>query len=161
LPGCGGRFIDWGKANFYQGNRVDDPSEKVKPYLKSVTIYDQFTTKATFNVLWLSDAVREAYAHLHITRQGGDEERLKALLYRQLEENAHYISFYVLSLYEVKLEPNSSWSFFIKVNNVNYQPLEIKRIELPYEYQVFLTFNFYLFSAGKEPFEVLGCQNLV
>lgn len=138
LPGCG-RFIDWGKANFYQGNKVADPSCNVKPYIRSVTIYDQFTTKATFNVLWLSDEVRETYARFHTTRQGGNDEKLESLLYRQLEENEHYVSFYVLSLYEIKLgEPESSWSFFMKLNDVYYQPLEIKRVELPYEYQIFM-----------------------
>ncbi len=137
LPGCG-RLIDWGKDNFYQGEQVDNYSCEAKPYIRSVTIYDQFTTKATFDALWLSNEVREAYVQLHVARQGKDGERQNALLRRQFEENNHYVSFYVFSLHEVKLgDPESQWSLFLKVNDEFYQPMEIKEIELPYEYQIF------------------------
>jgi len=137
LPGCG-RIIDWGKDNFYQGEQIDNYRCDIKPYMRSVTIYDQFTTRAMFDALWLSDEVRSAYVDLHISRQGKDEMRKNALLRRQLEENNHYISFYVLSLHEEKLgDPESSWSLFLRVNEQFYQPIEIKEIDLPYEYQIF------------------------
>ncbi len=137
LSGCG-RLIDWGKENFYQGEQLDNYSCDVKPYIRSVTIYDQFTTRATFDALWLSDEVRQAYVQLHVLRQGKDEDRANAILRRQLEENNHYISFYVFSLHEVKLgDAESQWSLFLKVNDEYYQPIEIKEIELPYEYQIF------------------------
>ena len=137
LPGCG-RFIDWGKSNFYQGEQVDNYRCDIKPYIRSVTIYDQFTTRAMFDALWLSDEVRLSYVDLHVSRQGKDEERKNSLLRRQLEENNHYLSFYVLSLHEEKLgDPDSEWSMFLRVNDEFYQPMEIKEIELPYEYQIF------------------------
>ncbi len=137
LPGCG-RLIDWGKSNFYQGEQVDNYRCDIKPYIRSVTIYDQFTTRAMFDALWLSDEVRLAYVDLHVSRQGKDEDRKNALLRRQLEENNHYLSFYVLSLHDVKLgDPESEWSLFLRVNEEFYQPMEIKEIELPYEYQIF------------------------
>jgi hypothetical protein len=137
LPGCG-RLVDWGKSNFYQGEQVDNYRCDIKPYIRSVTIYDQFTTRATFDALWLSDEVRLAFVDLHVSRQGKDEERKNAVLRRQLEENNHYLSFYVLSLHDIKLgDPESAWSLFLRVNEQFYQPMEIKEIELPYEYQIF------------------------
>ena len=78
LPGCG-RLVDWGKNNFYQGDQVDNYRCDIKPYIRSVTIYDQFTTRATFDALWLSDEVRLAYVDLHVSRQGKGEERKNAL----------------------------------------------------------------------------------
>ena len=90
LSGCG-RIIDWGKTNFYQGEEMPSFSQEVKPFLRSVTIYDQLETKAWFDLLWLSDEVRTAYAKLHVERMGQSEEKYQAVLRRQLEENSHYI----------------------------------------------------------------------
>lgn len=137
LPGCG-RIIDWGKANFYQGKDLESFSREIKPFVRSVTIYDQLETKAIFDVLWLSDAVRTMYAQLHTMRQGKNEEKMQAFLRRQLEENNHYITFYVLSTHEVKLGfPDSQWSLFLMLDGREYYPFEVKEIDLPYEYQVF------------------------
>lgn len=137
LSGCG-RVVDWGKTNFYQGQERDTYRDVAQPYIKSVTIYDQLTTRGMFDALWLSDMVRTAYADLHIFRQGYGDERRNAFLRRQLEENNHYISFYVLALYDAKLsDPSSHWSLFLDVNGNRYQPIEVRVVELPYEYQVF------------------------
>ena len=137
LPGCG-KLIDWGQSNFYQGDQLSNYSCGVEPYIRSVTIYDQFTTKAAFDAVWLSDEVRETYVQLHSLRLAKDEDRQNALLRRQLEENNHYISFYVFSLHEVKLgDTESEWSLFLKVGDTYYHSIEIKEIELPYEYQIF------------------------
>ncbi len=137
LPGCG-RIIDWGKTNFYQGKELIHFKDEVKPSLRSITIYDQLDTKAIFDVLWLNDAVRTAYANLHILRQGKNEEKLQTFLRRQLEENNHYVTFYFLSTHEVKLGiPESQWSLFLLIDGREYYPFEIKEVELPYEYQLF------------------------
>lgn len=137
LPGCG-RIVDWGKTNFYQAKELTDFSDEIKPCLRTITIYDQLETKAIFDALWLSDAVRMAYAKLHTLRQGKNEEKYQLSLRRQLEENNHYVTFYILSTYEVKLGvPESQWSFFLLVDGREYHPFELKEIELPYEYQLF------------------------
>ena len=137
LPNCG-RIIDWGKSNFYQGENYNNHVKLVKPFIKSVTIYDELTTRANFHVLWLSDEVREQYTHLHSYRFGKDEEKYNAFLRRQLEENVHFISFYVLSIHEVKLgDTQSKWSFFLDIDGIMYHPLSFKSVELPYEYQLF------------------------
>ncbi len=135
LPGCG-RIIDWGKSNFYQGDNVAFSHEPIKKFIKSVTIYDQLQTLAHFDALWLSDAVRTTYSHMHVGRMGKDSEKYKAFLRRQLEENNHFISFYILTTHDIKLgAPESHWSLFLNINGVDYAPFELKEIELPYEYQ--------------------------
>ncbi len=137
LPGCG-RIIDWGKSNFYQGTNLEDNHKQVEPYLRSTTIYDELSTKARFEVLWLSDEVRTAFANLHSFRLGKDEDKQTAFLRRQLEENSHYVSFYVLSTYGVPLgDPDAKWCIFLGIDGTHYQPVSIKPIELPYEYQLF------------------------
>jgi hypothetical protein len=137
LPNCG-RVIDWGVGNFYQGKELTNFTAQVEPFIRSIAIYDQLETKAIFDVVWLSDQVRTAYANLHALRQGKSEEKLQSILRRQLEENNHYITFYVLSTYEVKLGAlHSHWSFFLRLDGLEYHPFEIKEIELPYEYQIF------------------------
>src|SRR5690242_4861829 len=98
LPGCG-RIIDWGSTLFYQGDQLTDLSKRVAPFIRSITIHDQLETKAAFDILWLNDPVRTVYSELHILRQGKNDQKLQAVLRRQLEENNLYISFYVLSIH--------------------------------------------------------------
>ena len=151
LPGCG-RIIDWGKSNFYQAEDVDNHSKQVEPFIRYVTIYDQLTTRGHFVALWLSDEVRAAYAALNVFREGKSEEKMQQVLARQLEENKHYITFYVLSTYEVTLgDSRSSWNIFLQVDGVRYHPVEIKVIELPYEYQIFFGSHW---NSFKEPYRI-------
>jgi hypothetical protein len=151
LTSCG-RIIDWGKTNFYQADNLDNHSSQVQPFIRSVTMYDQLTTKGHFVALWLTDEVRTAYADLHVFREGRNEERRNQVLHRQLEENSHYLTFYVLSTYEVRLgEDNSAWHMFLQIGNNRYYPEEIKMIELPYEYQLFFGDHWNRF---KEPYRV-------
>jgi len=152
LPGCG-RLIDWGKEIFNQGQEVDEINKRVKNYIRSIKVYDQFTTRGIFDVIWMSDEVRTAYADLYAFRQGKSDEHTKAFMRRQLEENKHTISFYVLSLYEVPLgEANSEWNLILKVNEAEFGPIEVKKIELPHEYRIFFGPDHY--TRFKEPYIV-------
>lgn len=137
LSGCG-RIIDWGKANFYQGEETKKYFAIPRQYLRSVVAYDQFMTQAVFDAIWLSDLVRTAYVDAFSARTGKSEEQKNMLLRRELEENNHYISFYVLSLYNVPLgDTNSTWSVYLAVDDVIYHPAEIKYIDLTPEFQSF------------------------
>ena len=137
FSGCG-KIIDWGKKSFNQGTDVDFSTDLVRRYLRSVSVYDQLTTSAKFDVLWLGDEVRTEYAKLHARTYGKTDEQYQALLRRQLEENKHFITFYVLSLYENSLgDPESEWRLFLRVNDKNFAPTEIKVVELVPEYQTF------------------------
>lgn len=135
LPGCG-RYIDWGKNIFYQGEQISADMASVKPYIQSVTIYDQLTTRAIFDALWLSDDVRSLYSDLYAHKFGKTAEQKKLFLRRQLEDNNHYFSFYVLSLHEVPLgDSTSEWGVFLRVDDTLFAPMEVKVIELPAEYE--------------------------
>jgi len=147
LPGCG-RIVDWAKDSFYQGNDLHDYSKVPKEYLRSITIYDQFETLGTFDSLWLSDSVRTAYAHLHACRHGKTPDLEKAFLRRQLEENKHFIVFYVLSLYSKPLDAeDAAWSLFLEIDGHRYAPTEIKAIDLLPEYTFFFGKRFSKFKV--------------
>lgn len=148
LPGCG-RLIDWGKDQIYQGQDCDTSNKRVKDYIRCIKVYDQFTTRGIFDAIWLGDEVRKAYADLYAFRQGKSEEHSKAFLRRQLEENKHYISFYVLSLYEVPLgEPSSEWNLILEVDECEFAPVEMKKVELPHEYRIFFGDHFTRFKEA-------------
>lgn len=147
LPGCG-RVIDWGTKTFVQEPSPQPSINAAQKYLRSVTSYDQLTTRARFDVLWLSDDVRINYSNLFALKFGKTEEQKKAFLRRQLEENNHFISFYMLSLHEYPLgDLNSEWTLFLNINNKYYAPIEIKSVELAPEYM-------YIFGKKYNRFKV-------
>jgi hypothetical protein len=136
LPSCG-RLIDWGKNSFYQGEPVNVDRTIAQNNMRSVAVYDQFTTRAIFDALLLSDEVRTVYAQIYSRKLGKNQDEYSAFLRRQLEENKHYLSFYVLSLYEKPLgEATSEWALFLRVNGTDIAPDELKEVELPLEYQL-------------------------
>jgi len=148
LPGCG-RVFDWGSKSFNQVPPADpDLVTVAQEYIRSITTYDQLTTRARFDVLWLSDAVRKNYTNLFISKFGKTEEQRKTFLRRQIEENNHFISFYILSLYDYPLgDPNSEWTLFLTIDGKNYAPIEIKTVELAPEY-------IYMFGKKYNRFKV-------
>lgn len=146
LSGCG-RLIDWGKSRLYQGNSFKIDLGAIKEHIRWATVYDQFTTVAMFDALWLSTAVRSAFAYEHAFREEKSEEHYKAALRRQLEELNHAITFYVLSLHEVSLgDLASEWSVFLMIDGKKLDPIELKVIDLPYEYQIFFGKRLTLFK---------------
>ena len=147
LPSCG-RIIDWGERNFIQAPSLDADIAQAQKYIRSVTMYDQLTTRARFDALWLSDSVRINYANLHALKFGKTEEQKKIFLRRQLEENNHFITFYVLSTYEYPLgDVGSEWTLFLHIDDKNYAPIEIKAVELAPEYM-------YIFGKTYNRFKV-------
>jgi hypothetical protein len=147
LPSCG-KLIDWGKERYNTVSYINYDRTLAQKYLRSIITYDQLTTEAYFDALWLSDEVRAAYVDLFVLKFGKTEEQQKIFLRRQYEENNHFISFYVLSLYENPLgEPLSEWTPFLRIDEVNYQPIEIKVVDLSPEY-------IYLFGKKYNRFKV-------
>jgi hypothetical protein len=147
LPSCG-KIIDWGKNSFVQAPSLDFDRSVAEKYSKSVVAYDQLTTLAYFDALWLSDDVRIAYADLFALKFGKTEEQKNTFLRRQLEENNHFMAFYVLSLYEYPLgDPMSAWTVFLKIDDKNYAPIELKAVDLSPEYV-------YLFGKKYSRFKV-------
>jgi hypothetical protein len=138
LSGCG-RIVDWAKESFNQGHDLDDDGKIPREFLRSVTVYDQFETLGIFDALWLSDPVRTEYAQLHSRKHGKSIEHQKAFLRRQLEENKHYIVFYVLSLFSKSLDAeDADWTLFLEINGKQYIPIaKPEAIDLAPEYTFF------------------------
>lgn len=148
LPGCG-RVVDWMQDSFQQATTLQAHCDVSEKYSKSITVYDQFSTKAKFDVLWLSDEIRAMNVDLFSLKFGKTVEQKKTLLRRQLEENNHFISFYVLSLYEVPLgESLSAWGLFLRINDKNYSPIELKTVELSPEYMCLFGKKFNRFKVA-------------
>ena len=146
LPGCG-RLIDWGKSRFYQGNSITFDHTAIDNYTRWATIYDQFTTVAFFDALWLSDPVRTVYARENSFREGKSAEHYKAFMRRQLEENNYFITFYVLASADIPLgDPSSAWKILLKVYDMVLYPAECKAIDLPSDYKVLLKKRITLFK---------------
>ncbi|HEV2916386.1 MAG TPA: hypothetical protein VGW78_01425 [Candidatus Babeliales bacterium] len=138
LPGCR-KIIKWGKDAFPQAQRITYNKDIIKQYSKKFVAYDELDTAARFDVLWLSDQVRTEYARLHTYTHGKSDEFYQALLRRQLEENKHFITFYVLSVFDVPLgTSDSEWALFLQVDGHHTAPSEIKSIDILPEYKTFL-----------------------
>jgi hypothetical protein len=134
LSGCT-KVVHWVSSSVPQATTLDVACEDAQPYIKSAIYYDQLSTACHFDALWLSDNVRELYVNLVMLRNGKSDEQRKVMLRRQLEENNHVIAFYVLSLYECPLgDPESAWVLFLRINDKNYFPLEVKVVDLSPEY---------------------------
>lgn len=135
LPGCG-RLVDWAKGNFNQGTTFDRNAQIGKKYIRSETVYDQFTTCGMFDALLLSDEVRTVFAELHARRYGKSEAQYKSFLRRQLEENNHFISFFILTSYEIPLgKSDAKWAVFLQIDGNRFAPTELKAVELSPEFK--------------------------
>lgn len=153
LSGCAA-VMDWGKKSFTQNEPIVTDLEPVTKYIRSQVIYDQFDTTGKFVALWLNDEVRTAYAQLHGRARGSSPQQEEILIKRQLDENKHFITFYVLSLSNVTLgEPDSVWHLFLKINDTTViVPTDVKQVDLPNEYKFFFG---KLYSRFKVPYRIL------
>lgn len=152
LPGCGGNVIDWGKRTFVQAKKQKDISKSAKNYAKQINVYDQLNTVALFDVLWLSDHVRMFYADMYAVMTGKNDEEKKVMLRRLFKANSTHISFYVLVPVSVVLAVKPiEWAVSIQVDDNKYQPVFIKKCEMPSQYQA-LFGNRY--NAYKQAYEV-------
>lgn len=154
LSSC--RYIDWAKEQLPQTPKVCYDEMTVRRYMRSLHLYDQFDTLAHFEVLWLSDEVRSVYAQVYAEKHGLSEERFEEFERRQLEENNHYISFYVLIATPEEKdsalgEKCSTWTIYMKIDCDIYQPVEIKQVELCPEYELFFGWRM---SRFKKPYIV-------
>jgi hypothetical protein len=151
FSGCG-RIEDWADTTFSKGRMYQEERGLINDYLRSVKIYDQFTTIALFDVLWLSDDIRTLYANTYTKMHGRSEEVRQTFLRRQLKANSHFITFYVLSTHEIQLNLKpAQWIGYLKIGDMTYLPLETKSVELTPEYIHFFGKKL---SKHKQPYEV-------
>ena len=140
FPSCI-KYYELSKQEFPQGKEYKDEREVVANNLKTASIYDEFETRAIFDVLWLSDETRETYVDLHCKKRGKDKQAKQALLRRQLEDNKHWTTFYILSDVRDKThvsltDKNSLWSLYLTTTDgQKITPVSIKESEVEPEYQ--------------------------
>ena len=132
----------------------DVPREVVLAYLKSKRFYQFFETRAHFDALWMSDDISSLYAKLNAIKTGKSNEEHEAFLLRQLEENNHWMRFYVLADIQdqshISLnDSNSAWSLYLRTKSGNtITPLSVKEVSLEPEIQ-------YIFGAKLSPFKTV------
>lgn len=137
FAGCA-RIVDWGKGNFYQGQKAKKYEDTPKEFIRSVTVYSQIDTQAMFDALLLSNEVRTAYADAYALKRGKTLQQKQLFLRRQLEENHHFISFYVLTIHKIPLaQVDGPWQLLLEIDGEMYNSIEIKQVDLPEEYKSF------------------------
>ena len=144
LPSC---------IKYYKLSKTEFPQGKERPLdrtvlfydLKSKKVYKQFATMAMFDVLYLSDKVRELYVDLYCKQHEGDKN---AILRRQLEENKHWISFYILSYIQDEThkslaDKDSIWSLVLRfAGDKQVSPISIEEVDLSPEIKSFFGYRF-------------------
>jgi hypothetical protein len=146
------KYYQLSESEFSQGKKYSDTSVVRHYFVKSITVYDQFATKAHFDVLYLSDYVRKEYTRIYSSRRGKDEEA-DAVFSRLLEDNRHWVSFYVLAdirerVNSVLSDPSSLWTFYLDIKGYKLAPTLIKEVELEPEYKGFFGNLFEAFKTA-------------
>lgn len=136
LPGC--TIVNWAKKNLYQGIDFNQNYTIPRSFIRSVKAYNEFSTFAHFNVLWLSEEVRNAYVSCFVDATGKQEEQKNQLLRSQKDELKHFITFYVVAPQETILTTDqSSWHMILEIDELKFDPIEIKVVELNNIYKSF------------------------
>lgn len=138
LSGCV-PYYKLSKGEFPQGTDLETHYDITQNFVRSQRIFDQFTTLANFDALWLSDQTRIAYVDMYCKKRGRSNEAQEAMLERQLEENRHWISFYVLAdvrdvFNGAMNDKTPDWTPYLEVGSQKLEPVAIKEIELEPEY---------------------------
>lgn len=137
-----------------QGILLDDYRDISYNNIRSVSIYNEFETRAHFTFLRMSDAVKKAYTDIYCGRRGIVAHAREEFLKRQLEENNHWVSFVVLADMRDKTcvslgEKNAQWAFALDLGqNIILAPESIKEIELDPELQLLFGRHFTLFPTA-------------
>lgn len=156
LQGC--TFVEWGNVTFRQAEKVSDQYAKsMRPFIKSVSIYNEFVSIAEFSALFLTDQARMIYADYFFHRNFKTDEEQEIARQKLLQENQHYITFYVLGYQPAVIYPynrsmfsgeyqvqgpllgavDASWKITLSVDGKEYLPYDIRSVDLSAEYQHF------------------------
>lgn len=147
---CGGVLLFSGCIKYHQTLPQEFPQaprdtsyqDVVRPYIRSARLYHQFSTKALFDALWLSNEVRTAHGLMYCKKRGISQENTDAYIARSHEENLHWTTFYVLADVRdcsgVSLSDKlSPWTFYMTYKNKSYAILSVKEIDIEPEYRAF------------------------
>ena len=147
LSSCTNRINYLKNHYFNQGESLPNNYQKVHNYLFNVRLYDQFKTLGIFDILWLSDDIRRAYASTYCAKHNLNKNDCEYLSQEQLSLNENHISFYILASKDMHKKikifaqngtaENAAWALSLLFDNQEYFPTEIKTVDLPLEYILF------------------------
>jgi hypothetical protein len=142
LPGCVNQYTRWAQQTFNQGCDLEHPC--ISPFLKTVTIYDQFQTVGIFDALWLSRPVRRAYVELVVDKFGKSDREYHTLMQSELKKNNEVISFYLLVEKEYSIrgmqalsldQSATQWGVSLEIDDTVLHPIAIEKVDLSPEYR--------------------------
>jgi hypothetical protein len=151
------KYHDLVKSEFPQGGRLPDQRAIAQRYRRTATLYEEFQTRAVCSALWCSDEWRTAYVDVYGSKRGLSAESREEMLKRQLEENQHWITFYLLADVRDKTftslgDSVASWSVYAEVDGKKMTPAPkkegIREVELEPELQLFFGPTFNLFKGA-------------
>lgn len=107
-------------TEFPQPQLKNDAQGVARECIRSANVYEQFETKALFDVLYYSKTASDAYASMHCKRRGKDDQAHADLLKSQADDQARSLTYYVLAdirdpISTALNEKNSPWSIFLTV----------------------------------------------
>lgn len=155
FPSCI-KYYKLANTEFHQGQAHNDNRKALEDAKKKVAVYNEFETKAIFDVLYLSDSVKVAYVDKCTQKKGLDLNAKNSLLTKELEQNKFWTTFYVLADLRDRRktslnDKNSPWSFYLLLkNSVTLQPITIKEIDVEPEYQYLFGSRFTMFQRYYE-----------
>lgn len=168
LPIHTNRYVDWGKETFKQAKKIrPDTTALHNKYIRATALYDEFNTVLLCDSLWLSEPIKNLYTDIYSTKYMLTSQEQHTTLEEEQKNMHDSTSFYVLvgpqeeklSLIG-KLSKTAQWSINLVINDKNYQPSEIKEVDMEPIYCSLFTKKFcsnyrtsYLvtFPIGTEP----------
>ena len=135
LTGCA-KYHEFINNEVPQAERHEASNTTIQKYLRSLTLYEGFETRARFDALWMTDEMRLVHTALHSERVGLNQEEREAFLLRQLEENNHWQSLFMLAEIpdhgHISLtDKNSAWSLYLETETgYRISPESVKEVEL-------------------------------
>lgn len=149
------RFKHWTYHTFHSPEKLESNLDLAHGHLRRVRSYYQLNTVALFDVLWLSDEVRQTYVDLYVQKHCATPENMNYQLREQLHENDHYITFYIMMSEQegIAFEDRfGKWTVSLDIGDFSYAPVSVKIIDdLAYEWRKILGDSYNCF---KTPYEV-------
>ncbi|MBT4595282.1 hypothetical protein HOD08_05390 [bacterium] len=118
-----------------QAKKVFKYEDLAKKNLKSTRLYDDFSTVASFDAIYLGDEMREALTDMKVSRRGWSEAKKQLLLKGHEDESAKWHVFYVMSEvrereFQSLADDLSSWALSLSVDDNDRVPSSfLKEIE--------------------------------
>lgn len=154
LSGCS-TVINWVRQEVPQSCQIKTEILEC-PDIQTLTLYDQFTLLGEFDVLWVSNKIKRLFVDMRAEHLSFSESKKSILLKNELEENKHFATFYILSLFTIPLASRSEWNITLSVDGEKYTLIELLPVELPYEYQYLFAYRYNNFKqAYKARFSMM------